>query len=133
MKNGQNNEHRNLNKVSFAGLLIALGIVFRDIGTSPLSTFAAIVGEREITQTLALGALSAVFWTLTLQTTIKYISIVLSADNNGEGGVFSLYTLILEKAGNWKKKRYARFWRKLPNAPTLTGSCMSKPTTSRSR
>nr|MDQ3374881.1 KUP/HAK/KT family potassium transporter [Acidobacteriota bacterium] len=95
------NNHQNLNKLSFAGLLVALGIVFGDIGTSPLYTFAAIVGEREITETLALGALSAVFWTLTLQTTIKYITIVLSADNNGEGGVFSLYTLIYEKAGKW--------------------------------
>ena len=95
-------DHSNhLNKISFAGLLVALGIVFGDIGTSPLYTFAAIVGEREITETLALGALSAVFWTLTLQTTIKYILIVLSADNNGEGGVFSLYTLIYEKAGKW--------------------------------
>jgi len=93
-----NNHHQHLNKVSFAGLLVALGIVFGDIGTSPLYTFAAIVGEREITETLALGALSAVFWTLTIQTTIKYILIVLSADNNGEGGVFSLYNLIYEKA-----------------------------------
>jgi hypothetical protein len=100
MENG-NGHHQNLNKLSFAGLLVALGIVFGDIGTSPLYTFAAIVGEREITETLALGGLSAVFWTLTLQTTIKYISIVLSADNNGEGGVFSLYTLIYEKAGKW--------------------------------
>jgi KUP system potassium uptake protein len=90
-----------LNKVSFAGLLVALGIVFGDIGTSPLYTFSAIAGEREITETLALGAFSAVFWTLTLQTTIKYILIVLSADNNGEGGVFSLYTLIYQKAGRW--------------------------------
>ncbi len=97
----ENNHHQNLNKISFAGLLVALGIVFGDIGTSPLYTFSAIVGEREITETLALGALSAVFWTLTLQTTIKYILIVLSADNNGEGGVFSLYTLIYEKAGKW--------------------------------
>ena len=100
MENG-NNHHQSLNKVSFAGLLVALGIVFGDIGTSPLYTFSAIVGEREITETLALGAFSAVFWTLTLQTTIKYILIVLSADNNGEGGVFSLYTLIHEKAGKW--------------------------------
>ncbi|MDB6135392.1 MAG: potassium transporter Kup [Verrucomicrobiales bacterium] len=90
-----------LNKLSWAGLFVALGIVFGDIGTSPLYTFAAIVGEREIIRTLALGALSAVFWTLTLQTTIKYITIVLSADNHGEGGVFSLYSLIYEKAGKW--------------------------------
>lgn len=101
METAHQNHHQNLNRVSFAGLLVALGIVFGDIGTSPLYTFAAIVGEREITETLALGALSAVFWTLTIQTTIKYILIVLSADNNGEGGVFSLYTLIYEKAGKW--------------------------------
>ncbi len=97
----ENNNHQHLNKISFAGLLVALGIVFGDIGTSPLYTFAAIVGERQITETLALGALSAVFWTLTIQTTLKYITIVLSADNNGEGGVFSLYALIYEKAGKW--------------------------------
>jgi len=101
METANHNHHQHLNKISFAGLLVALGIVFGDIGTSPLYTFAAIVGEREITETLALGALSAVFWTLTLQTTIKYILIVLSADNKGEGGVFSLYTLIYEKAGKW--------------------------------
>src|SRR5215210_4562626 len=98
-------EHENhsghINKVTFAGLLVALGIVFGDIGTSPLYTFSAIVGERTLTETLVIGGLSAIFWTLTLQTTIKYILIVLSADNNGEGGVFSLYALIYEKAGKW--------------------------------
>src|SRR4028119_1395512 len=100
MENGHNS-HQNLNKVSFAGLLVALGIVFGDIGTSPLYTFAAIVGERTIDPILVLGGFSAVFWTLTIQTTIKYILIVLSADNNGEGGVFSLYALIHKNAGNW--------------------------------
>ena len=96
-----NNHSGHLNKASFAGLLVALGIVFGDIGTSPLYTFSAIVGERNISETLVLGGLSAIFWTLTLQTTIKYIIIVLSADNNGEGGVFSLYALIHERAGRW--------------------------------
>lgn len=90
-----------LNKVTFASLLVALGIVFGDIGTSPLYTFSAVVGERQITETLVLGGFSAIFWTLTIQTTIKYILIVLSADNNGEGGVFSLYALIRENAGKW--------------------------------
>jgi KUP system potassium uptake protein len=98
-------EHENhsghINKVTFASLLVALGIVFGDIGTSPLYTFSAIVGERTISETLILGGFSAVFWTLTLQTTIKYIIIVLSADNNGEGGVFSLYALIHRNAGKW--------------------------------
>src|SRR5688572_24563734 len=90
-----------LNKVTFASLLVALGIVFGDIGTSPLYTFSAVVGERVLTETLILGGFSAIFWTLTIQTTIKYILIVLSADNNGEGGVFSLYALISENAGRW--------------------------------
>jgi KUP system potassium uptake protein len=99
MENG--NSHHHLNKASLAGLLVALGIVFGDIGTSPLYTFSAIVGERTIDETLVMGGLSAIFWTLTLQTTIKYIIIVLGADNNGEGGVFSLYTLIHKGAGKW--------------------------------
>jgi KUP system potassium uptake protein len=96
-----NTHSGHINKVTFASLLVALGIVFGDIGTSPLYTFSAIVGERTITETLILGGFSAVFWTLTMQTTIKYIIIVLSADNNGEGGVFSLYALIHQKAGKW--------------------------------
>ena len=96
------NDHaKHLNKVSFGGLLIALGIVFGDIGTSPLYVFSAIVGERTIDRTLILGGLSAVFWTLMFQTTIKYVIIALSADNNGEGGVFSLYALIQKNAGRW--------------------------------
>nr|MBA2736769.1 KUP/HAK/KT family potassium transporter [Pyrinomonadaceae bacterium] len=92
---------KHLNKVSFGGLLVALGIVFGDIGTSPLYVFSAIVGERTISETLILGGFSAVFWTLMFQTTIKYVIIALSADNNGEGGVFSLYALIHKNAGKW--------------------------------
>ena len=95
------NHHQHVHKVTFAGLLIALGIVFGDIGTSPLYVFSAIVGSREIEPMLILGGLSAVFWTLTLQTTLKYVLFVLNADNNGEGGVFSLYTLVRRHAGNW--------------------------------
>ena len=95
------NNHQHIHKVTFAGLLIALGIVFGDIGTSPLYVFSAIVGSREIEPMLVLGGLSAVFWTLTLQTTLKYVLFVLSADNNGEGGVFSLYTLVRQHAGKW--------------------------------
>ncbi|HEX9962365.1 MAG TPA: KUP/HAK/KT family potassium transporter, partial [Pyrinomonadaceae bacterium] len=96
-----NDHSKHLHKVSLVGMLVAIGIVFGDIGTSPLYTFSAIVGERVIDRTLVLGGLSAIFWTLTLQTTVKYILIVLSADNNGEGGVFSLYALIYKKAGRW--------------------------------
>jgi KUP system potassium uptake protein len=82
-------------KVSAAGILITLGIIFGDIGTSPLYTFATILKEGgSATEELVLGAISCVFWTLTLQTTFKYILITLQADNNGEGGIFSLYALV---------------------------------------
>ena len=88
------NDHNNLSKVSMAGLLVTMGIIFGDIGTSPLYVFKAIVADKIITPDLILGGLSAVFWTITLQTTVKYVIIVLRADNNGEGGIFSLYALI---------------------------------------
>ena len=80
--------------LSFAGLIITVGIIFGDIGTSPLYVLKAIAGERKLTDQLILGGLSLVFWTLTLQTTIKYVIITLRADNKGEGGIFSLYTLV---------------------------------------
>ncbi len=96
-----NSHSQHLNKITVGGLLIALGIVFGDIGTSPLYVFSAIVGERTIDPVLILGGLSAVFWTLMFQTTIKYVIIALSADNNGEGGVFSLFALIQKNAGKW--------------------------------
>ncbi len=84
-----------IKKVSFAGLLITLGIIFGDIGTSPLYTFQTILKEGgSATEELVLGAISCVFWTLTLQTTFKYILITLQADNKGEGGIFSLYALV---------------------------------------
>jgi len=84
-----------IKKVSFAGLLITLGIIYGDIGTSPLYTFQTILKEGgDATEELVLGAISCVFWTLTLQTTFKYILITLQADNKGEGGIFSLYSLV---------------------------------------
>ena len=84
-----------IKKVSFAGLLITLGIIFGDIGTSPLYTFQAILKEGGAADAgLVFGAISCVFWTLTLQTTFKYILITLQADNKGEGGIFSLYALV---------------------------------------
>lgn len=101
MENGHSNHHQHISKVSFAGLLVALGIVFGDIGTSPLYAMSAIIGTRTIDPVLALGGLSAVFWTLTFLTTIKYVIIALRADNNGEGGIFSLYALIKDGAGKW--------------------------------
>ncbi|MEQ1923626.1 MAG: KUP/HAK/KT family potassium transporter [Pyrinomonadaceae bacterium] len=94
-------KHQRINKVTFAGFLVTLGIVFGDIGTSPLYAMSAIVGTRTIDPVLALGGLSAVFWTLTLLTTGKYAYLSLRADNNGEGGIFSLYSLIKRYSGSW--------------------------------
>lgn len=85
---------KNANKVSAAGLLIALGIIFGDIGTSPLYVFNAICDGKTVSELLIIGSLSCVIWTLTLQTTIKYVSLTLRADNKGEGGIFSLYALV---------------------------------------
>ena len=87
-----------IKKVSFAGILIAMGIVFGDLGTSPLYTYKAILGDRIISEELILGSVSAIFWTLTFQTTLKYVFITMRADNNGEGGIFSLYALIRRNA-----------------------------------
>ncbi len=87
-------------KVSIASLLVALGIVYGDIGTSPLYVMKAILATNGgyISNELVLGGVSLVFWTLTLQTTIKYVILTLKADNNGEGGIFSLYTLVRKRA-----------------------------------
>ncbi len=82
------------NKVTGAGLLVALGIIFGDIGTSPLYVFNAIIDNRIITEELILGTLSCIIWTITLQTTLKYVLMVLRADNRGEGGTFALYALV---------------------------------------
>ena len=81
-------------KASFAGLLIALGIIFGDIGTSPLYVLNAITNGKIISEELIIGALSCIIWTLTLQTTIKYVILTLQADNRGEGGIFSLFALV---------------------------------------
>ena len=85
---------KNLNKVTSAGLLIALGIIYGDIGTSPLYVLNAIIRDRVVSNELILGGLSCIIWTLTLQTTVKYVILTLKADNNGEGGIFSLYALV---------------------------------------
>ena len=96
---------RNIDTVSAAGLLVAMGIIYGDIGTSPLYTLRAIIGpDNVIKGDFVRGALSCVFWTLTLQTTIKYVILILRADNRGEGGIFALYALI---------RRHAR-WLTLP-------------------
>jgi KUP system potassium uptake protein len=85
---------KQINKVSFANLVIALGIIYGDIGTSPLYVLNAIIHGRIIDEKLILGSLSCIIWTLTLQTTVKYVWLTLKADNKGEGGIFSLYALV---------------------------------------
>lgn len=92
---------KHIHKLSAAGLLVTLGIIFGDIGTSPLYVLNAIVGSDPINSRDIVGAISAIFWTLTLQTTVKYVIITLRADNKGEGGIFSLYTLIRKTKVKW--------------------------------
>ena len=82
------------NRVTVAGVLIALGIIYGDIGTSPLYVLNAITSGKVISEELIIGALSLIIWTLTLQTTIKYVILTLRADNKGEGGIFSLFALV---------------------------------------
>src|SRR5688572_3416789 len=89
------------NKVTAATLLVTMGIVFGDIGTSPLYVISAILGENTITSDLIYGGLSCIFWTLTVQATFKYIILTLRADNHGEGGILSLYSLIKRTAPQW--------------------------------
>lgn len=91
--------HSTLSKVTFAGLLITIGIVFGDIGTSPLYVVKAIIsGAEHFDKQLIYGSISCVFWTLTLQTTFKYVVITLRADNHGEGGIFALFALMRKKS-----------------------------------
>ena len=92
----------NRHKVGFVGLLVTLGIVFGDIGTSPLYVMKAILHTGEtIDENTILGALSCIIWTLTLQTTIKYVCVALRADNKGEGGIFALYALLRRLKSKW--------------------------------
>ncbi len=94
----------NTKKISMAGLLVAMGVVYGDIGTSPLYVMKSIVedngGLSGINPDFVIGSVSLIFWTLTLLTTIKYVVIALNADNHGEGGIFSLYTLV-RKGGKY--------------------------------
>ena len=87
-----------LDKISAAGILIAFGIIYGDIGTSPLYVMQAIIGSEKISEEIIYGALSCIFWTLTLQTTVKYVILILRADNRGEGGIFALYALVRKHA-----------------------------------
>lgn len=85
---------KHVNKVTAAGLLVALGIIYGDIGTSPLYVFNSIIKGRVVDETLILGTLSLIIWTITLITTFKYVIMVLRADNRGEGGIFALFALV---------------------------------------
>ncbi|WP_432329479.1 KUP/HAK/KT family potassium transporter [Mucilaginibacter sp. P25] len=88
-------------QLTFAGMIVTLGIIFGDIGTSPLYVFQTLLVEGgKVNPALVLGSISCIFWTLTLQTTFKYIVITLQADNKGEGGIFSLYALV-RRYGKW--------------------------------
>ncbi|MBX7050955.1 MAG: KUP/HAK/KT family potassium transporter [Flavobacteriales bacterium] len=108
------------NRLSAAGLLVTLGIVYGDIGTSPLYVMSAIIGDKAITQDLVYGGISCIFWTLTSQTTFKYILLTLRADNKGEGGIFSLYALV-QRRGKWL------FWPAMIGAGTLMCDGMITP------
>lgn len=92
--------HSDINRLSLGGLIVTLGIVYGDLGTSPLYTMKAIAlgGAANFNDLLVYGSLSCVFWTLTLQTTIKYVLITLKADNKGEGGIYALFALMRKKS-----------------------------------
>jgi len=93
--------YSNHHKLSVGGVLIALGIIYGDIGTSPIYTLKFIMGDRVITENLVLGGLSCIFWTLTMITSLKYIYLALNADNKGEGGIFALYALVRKYKASW--------------------------------
>jgi KUP system potassium uptake protein len=93
--------HDDHSKLSTAGVLITLGIVFGDIGTSPLYVMKAIIGTEKISQELVYGGISCVFWTLMILTTFKYVYLALNADNRGEGGIFALYALVRRYKSKW--------------------------------
>src|SRR6478736_7229691 len=94
-------DSKNAHRLSLAGILVSLGIIYGDIGTSPLYTFRAIIGTNQITEELVLGGLSCVIWTLTLITSVKYVYLALNADNKGEGGIFALFALVRRYKAKW--------------------------------
>jgi KUP system potassium uptake protein len=110
-------------KASLAGIIIALGIVFGDIGTSPLYTMSAIVRGKTISEMLVVGGVSCIIWTLTLQTTIKYVILTLRADNKGEGGIFSLFALVRRHA------KWIVFFAMIGGAALLADGLITPPVT----
>lgn len=92
---------QNHSKLTVGGLLITLGIIYGDIGTSPLYVMKAIIGTEKISEALVYGGVSCVFWTLMIVTTFKYVYLALNADNRGEGGIFALYALVRRYKSKW--------------------------------
>jgi KUP system potassium uptake protein len=94
--------NKQLERVSFAGMLVTLGIVYGDIGTSPLYVMNALIGDAgkmgNISPDYVIGSISLIFWTLMIITTLKYVIIAMRADNNHEGGIFALYALVRKNA-----------------------------------
>jgi K+ transporter len=116
-------DHIHSKKVTTAGLLITLGIIFGDIGTSPLYTFQTILAEGgKVSESLVFGAISCVFWTLTLQTTFKYVFITLQADNKGEGGSFPFMPWYAVMGKSWSIRRSSAPARCWPTASLLRRS-----------
>lgn len=116
--------HKHMNKITLGGLIVTMGIIYGDIGTSPLYVLKAIVGEEKITEQLVLGGISCIFWTLTLQTTFKYIFLTLRADNKGEGGIFALYTLVRRK---YKRRRWLIFVAIIGGSALLADGIITPP------
>jgi KUP system potassium uptake protein len=96
------NRLNRIQTLSAGGVLVSLGIIYGDIGTSPLYVFRAIVGQESvISREIVLGGLSCVFWTMVIITTVKYVYLALNADNKGEGGIFALYALVRKFKASW--------------------------------
>lgn len=113
----------NTKKVTPLGLLVALGIIFGDIGTSPLYVFNAIIGNKIVSEDLIVGSLSCIIWTLTLQTTFKYVVLTLRADNKGEGGIFSLFALVR------RRKRWLVITAMIGGAALIADGMITPPVT----
>lgn len=117
-----NGNHGYQHRLTMAGLIITLGIIYGDIGTSPLYVMKAIIGKgNPVDEWRLLGGISLIFWTLTIQTTLKYVVLTLNADNKGEGGIFSLYTLVR------RRKRWLLYPAILGGAAVLADGMITPP------
>src|SRR6186713_3343061 len=98
---GSGSKFNKLHSLTAGGVLVSLGIIYGDIGTSPLYVFRAIIGDDVISEEVVLGGMSCVFWTMMIVTTLKYVYLALNADNKGEGGIFALYALVRKYKASW--------------------------------